>query len=208
MAISDVLAKLLELLGLKASEQKKLLKMEHALRDKKALNEDRLDTLKDQIGRLERKILKKKAEYEASRGKTKEIVGGEIERLFKELDQSQGQESILARNLEQATLALSKLAEIKAALDSGVDEAIFDELSLELQDIIVELKATDQAARQLQAVQYTRAATESVDIAARLAELETEIAEPQTTARGCQAEAVEGLSQASRDRLKQLDSEE
>ena len=208
MAISDQLARLLELLGLKTSERKKFQRMEQALRDKKALNEDRLEELKSQIARVERRILAKKREYETAKGDTKRIVGGEIERLFKELDRSRGQEDILARNLEQIALGSAKLAEIRASLDTGVDEGVFDELALELQDIIGELKAGDQAARDLEAVQYTASRTDPVDIDARMAALETDTTEPQATTAENQRKASQGLSQSSLDRLNELDSEE
>jgi len=208
MTLSDLLTGLLELLGLRTSEKKKFQRMEQSLREKKALNEDRLETLKDQIGLVERKVLTKKREYEAAKGDTRRIVGGEIERLFKELDRSRGQEDILGRNIEQIALALAKLAEIKAAPDSGVDEGVFDELALELQDVIGELKAGDQAARELDAVQYAASPSEALDIDARMAALEADIAEPQATTRESHCEASNGLSQSSLDRLKELDGEE
>lgn len=208
MAISDLLAQILEWLGLKPSQKKQFQRQERSLREKRAVNEDRLDSLKDQIASVERKVLTKKREYEAAKGDTKRIVGGEIERLFMELDRFRGQEAILARNLEQIALGLAKLAEIRAALDSGVDEGVFDELALELQDIIGELKVGDQAARDLAAVQYAgMSRTESVAIDARMAQLEADALPPQETSPQ-QRQASEGLSQATRERLEELDSEE
>ncbi|MFO7905330.1 MAG: hypothetical protein ACQESR_02315 [Planctomycetota bacterium] len=208
MAISDTLAKLLELLGVRNSEKKKFQRMEQSLREKRAINDERLDALKDQIGLVERKVLAKKREYETARGDTKRIVGGEIERLFKELDRSRGQEDVLARNLEQIGLGLAKLAEIKAALDSGVDEGVFDELALELQDIVGELKVGDQAAKDLAAVQYAPTGTESVDIDARMAALEADAPASQIATANRQPRAPEGLSQESLERMRELDSEE
>lgn len=209
MTLSDLLTGLLERLGLKTfQKKKKFQRMEQSLREKKALNEDRLDSLKDQIERLERNVLFKKREYDAAKGDTKRIVGGEIERLFKELDRSRGQEEILARNIEQITLALAKQAEIKAALDSSVDEGAFDELALELQDVIGELKAADQAAKELETMQYAASRTDSVDIDARMASLEADNSERQAATPESQQEASNGLSQASLDRLKEFDSEE
>ena len=208
MAISDLLAKLLELLGLKTSQKKKFQKMERSLRDKKAINEDRLEELKDQIARVERQVLTKKREYEAAKGDTKRIVGGEIERLFKSVDRSRGQEDILARNLGQIGLGLAKLAEIRAALDSGVDEAVFDELALELQDIFGEMKEVDQEARELEATKYLSPRSESIDIDARMAALEADTPKAQTATPQRQSEAPEGLSQSSLDRMQELDSED
>jgi len=208
MTLSELLAGLLERLGLKTSEKKKIQRMERSLQEKKAINEDRLDGLKDHIGLLERKVLAKKREYEAARGDTKRIVGGEIERLFKDLDRSRGQEDVLARNLEQIGLTLAKLAEIKVALDSGVDEGVFDELALEFQDIVTELEAGDQAARDLEKVQYVATKTEAIDIEASMAALEADVSNSQTATSQRQREVPDALSQASRDRFKELDSEE
>ena len=124
MAISDVLAKLLELLGLKSSEMKKWLKVKQSLLERKSLNQDRLEVLKDEIGRLERKILKNKSEHEIAHGDTKRIIGREIEQLFNELDQSRGREDILVRNLEQTSLALAKIEEILAGFVRSPDATI------------------------------------------------------------------------------------
>lgn len=205
MVTSDLLATLLELLGLKTSQKKKFQKMERLLRDKKAVNEDRIEGLKDKIARVERQVLTKKREYEAAKGDMKRIVGGEIERLFEESDRSRGQETILARNLGQIGLGLAKLAEIQASLDSGVEESVFDELALELQDIFGEMKEVDQEARELEATKYTAPQSRTVDLDARMAELEghAHTATPQR-----HSESPEGLSQASLDRMKELDSEE
>ncbi|MFW6171050.1 MAG: hypothetical protein ACODAD_11210, partial [Planctomycetota bacterium] len=68
MAISDLLPRLLELLGLKASGATKFRNMERSLLEKKAINEDRLEELKDRILRIERQVLAKKREYDTVKG--------------------------------------------------------------------------------------------------------------------------------------------
>lgn len=214
MAISDLLASFLQRVGLKTTDVAKWEKEKQLYFERKALNQDRLDELKGEIGRLERKILKKKSEHEEARGDTKRIIGREIEQLFQELDLTRGREDILIRNIEQIALALAKIEEILVGLKSGIEESVLDELALEVHDMDMALQAGDKAERDLRKEGYKRVATDTVDIDARLEALEADVAEeadaipsPQTAPQR-EIEPTEGLSASTRDRLKELEAEE
>ena len=81
-AISAILSKLAQLLGIRPSEQRRFQLMDRKLAAASVRNEDRLEALKDRIRQLEAQVLRKKRQYEEARGDTKRILGGEIERLF------------------------------------------------------------------------------------------------------------------------------
>jgi len=208
MAITDLLVGLLERTGLKTPQWKKFQQMEQSLLNKRALNEERLDELKRQIGLIESRALAKKRAFDTAKGTTKRIVGGEIERLFKQLDQCRGQETILARNLDQIALGLSKLAEIRAAMDAGVDEDLFDELAVELRDIFGEMKAVDQAMTEINAIRYEPPETDLSDTETRIVQLEAEITgKPIPTATNIERDTEE-ISLSSLGRMQELESEE
>ena len=66
-AISAILSRLAQLLGLKPSERRRLELMEQKLAVAKASNVDRLEGLKDKIRLLESQALRKKKELESRR---------------------------------------------------------------------------------------------------------------------------------------------
>ena len=215
MALADIIAKLLELLGLKKTESKNYEAMEQKLRATKATNVDRLEGLKEQIGVLERKVKVKKKEYDAAAGDTRRIIGGEIERLFVELDRLQNRETILGGNIDKVGLAIAKVSEMRDAQAQGLDEEMLDDIAVELEDIFAELKVTDRAATGLEKTTYEARKEEKVDIESRMADLESQTASvPQatetteTTESAEAAESVEALSKATLDRLKNLADEE
>ncbi len=196
MALNDLLAKLAELLGLKESEMQKLEKIETRLRTSKADNVDRLEDVKQQIKNLQRQILKKKEELEASKGDVKRLVTGEIGRLLNELDRLQNRDKIIGRNIDKISVAISKIAELKDAKAHGADEDIFDDLALELDDVFAELKSADIAAKQLDKVQYDAPEEQTVDIDARLSKLDAELNDD------------EEMSEDMSKRLKELATED
>ena len=200
MALSDIIAKLLELLGLKHSDAKKYEAMERKLRTAKATNVDRLEGLKEQIGVLARQLKTKKKEYDTATGDTKRVVAGEIKRLFGDLDHLQGRETIIGRNLEKLGLAIAKVAEMRDAHAQGVDEEMLDDIAVELEDIFADLKATDRAAAGLEKTSYEAPKGEHVDIESRMADLEGQSESS--------AEPAGTLSESTLDRLKELAGEE
>jgi hypothetical protein len=201
MGINDVLARLLEMLGIKQSESRKYAAMETKLRANKAANVDRLEGLKEQIAMLIRQAKAKKKEYDAAVGDTKRIVQGEIERLFGELDRLKNRETIIGRNISQLDLAIGKLLELQDAKAQGVDPEMLDSIAVELEDIFAELKTSDRAKESLDKVNYQPKQTAEMDIEARVAELE---AAPQKEA----TPQANELSRDTLDRLKELAADE
>jgi hypothetical protein len=200
MGINDMLARLLEMLGIKQSESRKYAAMETKLRANKAANVDRLEGLKEQIAMLIRQAKAKKKEYDAAVGDTKRIVQGEIERLFGELDRLKNRETIIGRNISQLDLAIGKLLELQDAKAQGVDPEMLDSIAVELEDIFAELKTSDRAKESLDKVNYQPKQTAEMDIEARLSELQG--------THEANAEAEAKLPDSTLDRLKQLAEED
>ena len=195
MALSDILSMLLQLLRLKKSDAQKHAKIERQLRSSKAKNADRLEGLKEKIATLERQAKVKKKEYDAANGDTKRIIGGEIERVFGDLDGLQGQETVIGRNLDKISLTLTKLDEWRAAKEQGLDEDMLDDLAIELEDAFADLAAADRTAKGLEAVRYEAPQAKQINVESRMAELQGE------------APTAEGLSQSTAERLNALDEE-
>ena len=194
-AISAILSKLAQLLGIRPSEQRRFQLMDRKLAAASLRNEDRLEALKDRIRQLEAQVLRKKRQYEEARGDTKRILGGEIERLFRDLDRLQGQEKIIGSNMDRIATARGKLQEYQAALAKGLDEGELDDLALGLQEVFEELKVVDRTTAELDKVAYEAPQPAHVDKEQRMAEVagETETA---------------GLSAETEQRLRQLEGDE
>lgn len=196
MGLSDMLEKLLQTLGIRKSDTRKYELIGEKLRSSYAVNADQLDALKEQVGTLERNIRSKKREYESSAGDTKRIIGGEIERLFRDIDRLRGKETIITRNLDKIALAQAKIDELIAAQQQGIDEDMLDDLAVDLEDIFAELKSTDRTAKSLASVNYEEAAkSPAVDIESRMAQLD-----------GTQSESSP-ISAETKARLKELEEE-
>lgn len=200
MAIPQWLASILEFFGIKKSDTAKYRRLKEKLLETKAAYVDRLESLKDRIQALERKALDKKREFDTAKGRIKQVVAGEIDRLFKELDRSKENEAIIGQNIDKANIAISKLDSIEDAERPGISEDVFDELAVELQDIFADLKRTDRAAKDLENVQYEAPETSRVDAESRTAELE----EPSETTK----ETAGELPRSTVQRLKELAGEE
>lgn len=195
-AASAILSKLAQLLGVKPSDKRRVEMMGQKLASAKVTNEDRLEALKDKIKQLETQALRKKKEYEAAHGDSKRIVGGEIERLFRDLDRLRGQENIIASNIERVSLAQAKLGEYTAAQGQGLDEGELDDISLELQEAFEGLQVADRASRDLEHVEYQAPQISPVNAEERMAEVTGE------------QETATGLSAETEKRLKQLETED
>ncbi len=195
-AISEILSKLAQLLGLKPSEERRVDLMEQKLTASRAGNVDRLEALKDKIRLLESQALRKKKEFEAAHGDSKRILGGSIEQAFRDLDRLQGQERIISNNIERISVALAKIQEWKDARRTGLEEGQLDELALNLQEAVDGLKATDREAADLERVEYEAPKRSRVDVEERMGELQGEAA------------TKTGLSPETEKRLKRLEAEE
>ena len=183
MGIAELLAGLLERIGLKKSNATKYDKAMDTFREAKA-------GLNDQIATLEGAAVAKKKEYDAAVGDTKRIVGGEIEQIIADLDRLRNREVII----ESVIARLSGVQE-RVLVDCfgkekiHIDEDLFDGL-------ISELEAIDRSAEGLEQVRCETPRSEQIDVESRMAASEG------------QTESAGGLSQSTLDRLKQLDAEE
>ncbi len=195
-AVSAILSKLAQLLGLKPSDKRRTELMEQKLATAKASNVDRLEALKDKIRQFEAQALRKNKEHEAAKGDSKRIIGGEIERVFRDLDRLHGQENVIASNIERISVAQAKLEEYKAAQAKGLEEGELDDIALELQEAFEGLTVADRASRDLRRVEYQAPEVSSVNTEKRMAEV---TGEQETTA---------GLSAETEKRLKQLEIED
>ncbi|MCA9209123.1 MAG: hypothetical protein KDA55_12235 [Planctomycetales bacterium] len=194
--ISAILSKLAQLLGITPSDRRRNELLDQKLATAKASNIDRLEVLKDKIKQFEAQALRKKGEYEAARGDTKRIVGGEIERLFRDLDRLHSQEKVIASNIERISVAQAKLEEFKAAQTKGLEEGELDDIALQLQEVFDELKVADRAARDLERVEYEAPKSTPVNAEQRMAEVSGE------------QETTSGLSAETEKRLKRLEFED
>lgn len=199
MALGDIIAKLLELLGLKHSDEKKYEVMEQKLRATKATNVDRLESLKEQTAVLTRQLKTKKKDYDAATGDTKRIIAGEIKRLFGDLDRLQGRETIIGRNIEKLGILLAKLEEVRVGKE-GVAEGMGDDVGIELEDVVDVLKSTDREIAGLEQISYKAPEGKQVDIESRMADMEGQ--------RESAAESDGALPESTLDRLKELAGDE
>ncbi|MFC1762209.1 hypothetical protein ACFL6U_09015 [Planctomycetota bacterium] len=200
MAIPQWLANILEYLGIKQSEAAKYKKMKEVLIEKKAGYVDQLESLKDKIMTLQRKLREKESEYNNAKGRIREIVTGEIQRLFKDLDRTKESEAIIGQGIEKASLTISKVESIILAKHDGVEEEVFDELIVDLQEDFAELKRTDRAAKDLESVRYDAPPETSMEVESRMAELESSAASTK--------ESAGELPQSTVQRLRELADEE
>jgi hypothetical protein len=195
-ALSAVVSRLAQLLGLKPSETRRLELIEQKLDAAKAGNADRLEAIKEKIKLLEAQALRKKKELETARGDSKRILAGSIEQLFRDLDRLQGQEQIIRSNIERASVAQAKLQELKVAQETGLQDGQLDDIALDLQEAFAGLKAADREAAGLEQVAYQAPKRTRVDVEERMAEVAGE------------AVRTTGLSPETEQRLKQLEAEE
>lgn len=194
-ALGSILSKAAERLGIKPSEAGRYGLMKEKLIAARAGNADQIESLKDKIRRLQARAVQKKREYDEARGDIKRILAGEIERTLRELDRLQGQEKIIASNMERISVALEKVEELEAAQTQGVEEGAIDDLAIGLQEAFDRLKSEDQAIKDLQREKYEPPEREAMDIEDRVAEIQ-----------GTKERASE-LSQKSQERLKELEAE-
>lgn len=196
--IRSLLEKVAQVLGGKGPDEKRLRtldQMEEKLLVAKRDNTDAVDQLKADIRSREKQAVRKKRELDQTRGESKRVVVGEIERIFRGLDRLRGAEDITAANLDRIGLALAKVGEAKAALRRGAAEEQFDDIALEIQDLFSKIRDADQAARQLEGEQYAAPERSRVDVEKRMAEVQGE-----------EATAAE-LSPETQKRLEQLETE-
>jgi len=162
--MSDFLSKLLEILHIKKSTDRRMAEMEKNLRGARSGNEDRLQDLKAEIRRLEAQALQKKKEFDEARGDSKQVVAGEIERVIRERNKLRDRATIISTNIERLATALAKIEEWQAAKASGLVGGELDDIAVEVQDKFDDLEISDSAARDLDRVSYKAPEREHVDV--------------------------------------------
>lgn len=151
---SSFFSRLAQRLGLQRSAAKEMDRMARSLQAARTANVDRLEAHTDRIGMLERRLLQKKKELDASRGGVARVLIAEIEQTFHQLESMGGVEAILRGNLGRISTALAKIEEWRAAQLSGAGADALAEIALGLEDTLERLKAADREVGRLAAVRY------------------------------------------------------
>ena len=193
--IGSIASRLKRGLGLKPSDEKQLAAWRTKYSQDKADNQDRLESVKDEVRQLEARILQKNAKLEQSHGPLQKIIGAEIEQAFRELDRKEKQVRIIMDSIEAVSIALDKVKELEHAIARHLKGDDLDKVSTLTEDIIDENKQAVSALEDLRRLEHGGLETEPVDVERRLREL-TSPAEKET-----------GLSEATRERLKQLEKQ-
>jgi hypothetical protein len=190
--LSSIASRLRRGLGLDPSDERQLEAWKAKYAQSKADNQDRLESVKDEVRQLEARILQKKAQFDQSRGPVRKILGVEIEQAFRELDRKEKQVSIIARSIEASAIALDKVKELEHAKAHRLTEDDLDQATILTEDAIQENKHIVDALKELQELEHGGLETEPVDVEERLRQM----AGP--------AEEHAGLSEKTLERLKQL----
>ena len=196
MAIPELLQRLLEMLGIKQSDNAKFQSLKEKISTSKATKIDQLESLKDQHLALNRQALEKKKEYDTAKSNVKRIIASEIERIFKQIDRLQVQEDIIGQAIDRLDLARVKTDEIIAGSVEDIDEDVFDDLAVELEDVIADLKRKDISSKELEGISYEAPKSDQIDVESRLSELDGT------------KEVAQDISQSTAQRLKELAGEE
>ncbi len=194
--VRAVLAKLAEFLGLRKSEQARLEAQRRALLGLRRTLNDELDNLKTDIHVLEQRALKLKQEFDQTKGEGKRVIIEQIELAREELDGQKGRQDILVSRISNVNTALAKLDELEAARKRGVGQEVLDDIAVDLDGALADLKDEDKAARDLKRVQYQR---ERKPVTETVRPEAMDVVEPP---------AKEALSEDTAKWLKQLETEE
>ena len=172
MSMPDLLAKMAQMAGLKASDAQRLESFKKKLAEKKTGNSYQVEKIKDEIRALEARALKKNKEFSEAHGGVKDILKGEIERTFRDLDRLNGKREILERNLEQISEVEAKLSELEVATLRGATDEELDDLALRAQEEFAGLQADDRATEDLRKERYEGRKAEPMDIEERVSRVE------------------------------------
>jgi len=168
-----VLGKMAEKVGLKSSDAKQMATLEQKLRSAKATNINQLEALKDEIRALETRAIKKKEEYDKSRGEVKSILAGEIEQTFRDMYRRKERRKIIERNIDQISSVQAKIEEIRAAQAQGASENEVDDIALRAEASFEELAVGDRARKDLEKERYEGPQPERIDIEERASRLKS-----------------------------------
>ena len=183
-------------MGIFDRKEKKKQKLDVRLAIEKASLIDSLEQLKEKSNQLERKAIALKKDFDSAIGNSKKIIGREIEQVFRDIDRMRGQENIIMSKIDKYSIAQSKMEEATHAQSQGVDENLFDDVAIDLEGAIEEMKRADHVAADLESIEYENPSMSKIDSEERLAE----ISENQ--------ESVNELPSEIEERLSQLETEE
>lgn len=193
--LSSIASRLRQGLGLQPSDQRQLDAWKAKYAQDKADNQDRLESVKDEVRQLEARILQKKAKFDQSHGPVQKILGAEIEQAFRELDRKEKQVKIIVDGIEAVSIALDKVKELEHAKAHRLEEGELDQAAILAEDAIEENKQVLDALKDLQKLEQGGLETEPVDVKKRMRQM-TGAAERDT-----------GLSEKTLERLKQLEKQ-
>jgi len=195
--LRSVISRLAEKVGLGLSDVKRLEDLKARLIGARAANHDREEEIKEEIHGLETRALKKKEEFEKTKGSARKVIAEEIERTFEEIDRVLERHRIISRNIRQVSAVLSKIGEIRAARERGASEDEVDTVAIEAQEEFETLETQSRATRDMMKEKFKEEEREAIDIDQRLGEMEGTDKE----------KSAPGLSKQTQDRLKQLETE-
>lgn len=131
------------LFGFKTSQDDKYKKLRENLVQSRITNEERFESLKKDIQRLGNRAVQKNIEAEASGPDVRKLIIHEIEQIFRDIDNLQGQQNIIIGNLRRISLQISKIDEIMAAKIRGADSKTLDALLIDFQELTKDMRGND-----------------------------------------------------------------
>lgn len=148
--VGELLSRLAILLRLKPSKEAARRALREQLKRAQADNYDTLETLKEEIQKLEKQAEQKTKEHEKSRGDVQRILVQQIKDIYHQIDLKKGTENITVGNLNGIGVSLAKLDELAAAEKSGASSEKVEQLSEELAENIDGLKERDLLVKHVQ----------------------------------------------------------
>nr|HPQ38631.1 hypothetical protein [Synergistaceae bacterium] len=124
----------LEKFGFKKSTLQKLLEERKDLERKKALNIDKLEEIREQIGVITEQIRAKKKQMDLGGSEEKRIIRREISRLLSRIDSFAPKEDLLDRNIRVIEAQIGKIDQIEAAQLQGVSVETIDRVAVEAEE--------------------------------------------------------------------------
>lgn len=144
----------LEKFGIKKSALEKLLDKRKELEKKRALNIDKLEEVREQIGVITEQIRTKKQQMDLAGSEEERMIRREIARLFSRIDSFFPKEGLLDRNIRVIEEQIAKIDQIEVAVLSGVDEDTVDWIALEAEGHFERLGDVDEAIKESKNIRY------------------------------------------------------
>ncbi len=121
----------------------------------KQSNMDSLESLKDQIRDLVRRIGLKKAELDAATiPALKSTIEREIGALLTEVEQLKVREDYITRNTARVSKLVEKHLQNQIAREQGVSEEMLVDVTLDTEEVLASMEEEDRAMEQLESRRY------------------------------------------------------